>query len=335
MITTMVRRLTVKTLDAVVERARDSKRAPVRAVGGVIDKARGAVGLDKIEPSINMPTWTGKVADEPMWPSTQKKLAKWRETHGVKTFDEPGDAAAAAEAQKAEPEVVEPIHEAPIKLYFKRGCPSSRAATELLQEREVEFQAIDVTKDAATLSWLKIVTKRNTTPLVFIHGACVGGFDDLRELDHDGKFMPMVRGEMPPQSPQDMAPTPDPTPEPAPAAEPKGRVKLNVLHPERSPFEEEELPLSEFKAEGERVDDAELIEQVKVVLDECRPMVQADGGDIELLDVKNDIVHLQLTGNCIGCPSAQATLRHGIERRLRAKIPQIRGLMSPQLGPTA
>ncbi|MCA9688078.1 MAG: NifU family protein, partial [Myxococcales bacterium] len=54
-------------------------------------------------------------------------------------------------------------------------------------------------------------------------------------------------------------------------------------------------------------------------------------GDIELLDVRDDTVSVSLTGNCVGCPSSQATLRHGIERRLRQQIPQLRGIRSPQL----
>jgi Fe-S cluster biogenesis protein NfuA/rhodanese-related sulfurtransferase/glutaredoxin len=100
---------------------------------------------------------------------------------------------------------------------------------------------------------------------------------------------------------------------------------------ERSPFE----GLSdEWKDEStERLEDAALVERVKMVLDECRPLVQADGGDIELLDVRDDVVHVQLTGNCVGCPSSQATLRQGIERRLQTRIPQIKGIASPQLQP--
>lgn len=60
-------------------------------------------------------------------------------------------------------------------------------------------------------------------------------------------------------------------------------------------------------------------------------MVQQDGGDIELLDIVADTVHVQLTGNCIGCPSSQATLKQGIEARLKRRIPQIKGVASPQL----
>ncbi|MBC8066961.1 MAG: NifU family protein [Deltaproteobacteria bacterium] len=79
------------------------------------------------------------------------------------------------------------------------------------------------------------------------------------------------------------------------------------------------------------LDGEALIERVREVLAECRPMIQQDGGDLHLLDIKDDIVHVALSGNCIGCPSSQATLKQGIEKRLRLRIPQIKGVASPQL----
>jgi Fe-S cluster biogenesis protein NfuA len=60
-------------------------------------------------------------------------------------------------------------------------------------------------------------------------------------------------------------------------------------------------------------------------------MIQQDGGDLELLDIVDDVVHVALSGNCIGCPSSQATLKQGIERRLKQAIPQIKSIASPQL----
>lgn len=106
-------------------------------------------------------------------------------------------------------------------------------------------------------------------------------------------------------------------------------VKLPVVHPERSPFE---AMLDEpGDAGGPPLEGDALVARVREVLDECRPMIQQDGGDIELLDIQGDVVHVQLTGNCIGCPSSQATLRQGIERRLRSRIPQLKGIASPQL----
>jgi Fe-S cluster biogenesis protein NfuA len=108
-------------------------------------------------------------------------------------------------------------------------------------------------------------------------------------------------------------------------------VKLPVVHPERSPFED--LLLDDAPADGERLEGDALVARVREVLEEVRPMVQSDGGDIELLDIHDDVVGVRLTGNCIGCPSSQATLRQGIERKLKQRIPQIRGISSPQLAP--
>ncbi len=109
------------------------------------------------------------------------------------------------------------------------------------------------------------------------------------------------------------------------------RVKLPVLHPERSPFET--LALDDAAVAAEPLSGSALVARVREVLEELRPMVQSDGGDIELLDIIDDVVGVQLTGNCIGCPSSQATLRQGIERKLMQQIPQIKGISSPQLAP--
>ena len=118
------------------------------------------------------------------------------------------------------------------------------------------------------------------------------------------------------------------------AAAPSRRVSLPVLHPERSPFEDLLFTDPDEAALEHLVGDA-LIARVREVLEEVRPMVQSDGGDIELMDVIDDVVGVRLTGNCIGCPSSQATLRQGIERKLKQRIPQIKGISSPQLLPLA
>lgn len=104
--------------------------------------------------------------------------------------------------------------------------------------------------------------------------------------------------------------------------------RLPVVHPERSPFE---AALDLGDAITDVLEGDALVERVREVLAECRPLIQADGGDVELLDIQADIVHVALSGNCIGCPSSQATLRQGIERRLKQRIPQIKGIASPQL----
>jgi Fe-S cluster biogenesis protein NfuA len=69
-------------------------------------------------------------------------------------------------------------------------------------------------------------------------------------------------------------------------------------------------------------------EQVKQVLDKIRPMLQADGGDVELVDVENGIVKVKLKGACSGCPMSQMTLKNGIERLIKKEIPEIKSVES-------
>ncbi|MDJ0647782.1 MAG: NifU family protein [Xenococcaceae cyanobacterium MO_188.B19] len=64
-------------------------------------------------------------------------------------------------------------------------------------------------------------------------------------------------------------------------------------------------------------------ENVETVLDELRPYLMADGGNVELVDIEGPIVKLRLQGACGSCPSSTMTLKMGIERRLREKIPEI------------
>ena len=63
-------------------------------------------------------------------------------------------------------------------------------------------------------------------------------------------------------------------------------------------------------------------ERVEAVLDRVRPFLQADGGDIELLDVAGNSADVKLTGMCAGCPSAHMTLYLGVEAALREEIPE-------------
>jgi Fe-S cluster biogenesis protein NfuA len=71
----------------------------------------------------------------------------------------------------------------------------------------------------------------------------------------------------------------------------------------------------------------EMTAQVVAVLDEVRPHLQADGGDVELVEVTEDgIVRVTLTGACGGCPMAQITLKNGIEKRLKEKVPGIQSV---------
>ncbi len=64
-------------------------------------------------------------------------------------------------------------------------------------------------------------------------------------------------------------------------------------------------------------------ENVETVLDELRPYLLADGGNVELVEVEGPIVRLRLQGACGSCPSSAMTLRMGIERKLREEIPDI------------
>jgi Fe-S cluster biogenesis protein NfuA len=72
-------------------------------------------------------------------------------------------------------------------------------------------------------------------------------------------------------------------------------------------------------------------ERVKAVLDKIRPSLQADGGDVELVEVTDKgIVKVRLTGACKGCPMSQMTLKNGIERLLLKEIPELKGVEQAQ-----
>ncbi len=64
-------------------------------------------------------------------------------------------------------------------------------------------------------------------------------------------------------------------------------------------------------------------ERVQEVLDKIRPALQADGGDVELVDVTDGVVKVKLVGACAGCPMSQLTLANGVERVLKEEIPEV------------
>ena len=70
----------------------------------------------------------------------------------------------------------------------------------------------------------------------------------------------------------------------------------------------------------------DLFERVSATLDTIRPNLQADGGDVELLGVEDGIVKVRLQGACHGCPMAAMTLQMGIERILKAQVPEVKGV---------
>jgi len=70
-------------------------------------------------------------------------------------------------------------------------------------------------------------------------------------------------------------------------------------------------------------------EEVQAVIDEIRPRLQADGGDIELVEVADDgVVKVRLKGACAGCPGAQMTLQFGVQRLLQERVPKVTQVVS-------
>ena len=70
-------------------------------------------------------------------------------------------------------------------------------------------------------------------------------------------------------------------------------------------------------------------DNVKVVIDGLRPSLQADGGDVAIVDIADDgTIKVELQGHCRGCPYSQMTLKNGIERLLKEKIPQVKEVVN-------
>jgi len=71
-------------------------------------------------------------------------------------------------------------------------------------------------------------------------------------------------------------------------------------------------------------------EKVEKVIETIRPALQADGGDVELVDVVDGVVKVRLSGACGCCPMASMTLKNGIEARLKQEIPEIKSVEQVQ-----
>lgn len=67
-------------------------------------------------------------------------------------------------------------------------------------------------------------------------------------------------------------------------------------------------------------------DKVEKALNDIRPALQADGGDVELIGVEDGVVKVRLTGACGGCPMAQITLKAGIERRIKEAVPEVKSV---------
>jgi Fe-S cluster biogenesis protein NfuA len=75
---------------------------------------------------------------------------------------------------------------------------------------------------------------------------------------------------------------------------------------------------------------ADVTGRVRAVIEALRPLLQADGGDIELVavDEQTGLVSVRLQGACKGCPGAAMTLKMGVERHLREKVPEVKEVVS-------
>ena len=79
---------------------------------------------------------------------------------------------------------------------------------------------------------------------------------------------------------------------------------------------------------GENKEEA-MKEKVEAVLNRIRPALQADGGDVELIDVTSDgVVKIRLTGACRGCPLSEMTLKVGIEKTLKQEVPEVKAVVA-------
>ena len=87
--------------------------------------------------------------------------------------------------------------------------------------------------------------------------------------------------------------------------------------------------LAYYHSEYKRKQEVELVRaKVEEILNNIRPSLQADGGDVELVDVNEGVVSLKLTGACAGCPMSAMTLKNGIERTLKQEIPDLKEVIA-------
>lgn len=77
-----------------------------------------------------------------------------------------------------------------------------------------------------------------------------------------------------------------------------------------------------------RIEDKIMRKKIEQVLEKIKPFLQADGGDIELVDVENGTVKVRLTGACGSCPASQMTLKMGVEMRLKEEIPEVQEVVA-------
>jgi Fe-S cluster biogenesis protein NfuA len=68
--------------------------------------------------------------------------------------------------------------------------------------------------------------------------------------------------------------------------------------------------------------------RVQEALNDIRPQIQSDGGDVELVAIEGDVVKVRLVGHCAGCPMSQITLKNGIETYVKERVPEIQRVES-------
>ena len=71
-------------------------------------------------------------------------------------------------------------------------------------------------------------------------------------------------------------------------------------------------------------------EKVEKVIEKIKPVLQADGGNIELVDIEDGVVKVRLMGACAGCAGAQMTLKMGVEKALKEEIPEVKSVEAVQ-----
>jgi Fe-S cluster biogenesis protein NfuA len=69
-------------------------------------------------------------------------------------------------------------------------------------------------------------------------------------------------------------------------------------------------------------------EKIEAALNKIRPALQADGGDVEFVSVTDGVVKVKLKGACGGCPMAEMTIKHGIEKILKERIPEVKEVVA-------
>ena len=76
------------------------------------------------------------------------------------------------------------------------------------------------------------------------------------------------------------------------------------------------------------MESVELKKNIMLALDEIRPFLQSDGGNIELVDFDDDVVKVRLLGNCVDCSVNQMTLKNGVEMTIKKHVPSIKKVVS-------